>query len=207
TVDLGTGFHTLNLAPADHNLSVSNVFTLNSFGDHNDTINFAAAAVVNQTVNLGIGNDVLNLTGANDHLSMSISGGSATTPSTPSTFTIHDQTNSGNLDLNLLNKQTGAVYDLGAGTDSLHLNGNGGGVNVVFVQNVENVDSTGFDSDQIHVLGNSGGTTTVTAGGGADQLWASADADHFRFTSTGDSPNDMPFGGQRDVIFDFDAGE
>jgi len=55
TVDLGGGFHTLNLAPADHNLSVSNVFTLNSFGTHNDTINFESAAVVNQTINLGFG--------------------------------------------------------------------------------------------------------------------------------------------------------
>jgi len=206
SVDLGGGFHTLNLAPADHNLSVANVFTLNSFGTHNDTIAFDAGPAVNQTVNLGFGNDVLNLTGTDDHLSMSISGGSAA-PDGSLTFTVHDQTTSGNLDLNLLNQQAGATYDLGAGTDSLHLNGNTGFGNAVSVQNVENVDSVGFDSDHIHIVGNSSGATTITAGGGADLIWASADSDHFRFLQTGDSSNDFPSGGQRDIIHDFDAAE
>jgi hypothetical protein len=47
----------------------------------------------------------------------------------------------------------------------------------------------------------------VTAGGGADMIWASNDEDHFRYTTTGDSPNDIPGGGQRDVVFGFDAAE
>jgi hypothetical protein len=49
--------------------------------------------------------------------------------------------------------------------------------------------------------------TTVTAGGGADQITASADEDHFRFITTGDSSYDIPFGGQRDVVSGFDAAE
>lgn len=56
-------------------------------------------------------------------------------------------------------------------------------------------------------LGNSGGPTTVTGGGGADLIWASADADRIRFTTTGDSPNDIPGGGQRDVVTGFDASQ
>src|SRR4030095_14951882 len=61
--------------------------------------------------------------------------------------------------------------------------------------------------DQIHIGGNSGGTTTVTAGSGPDQIWASADADHFRFITTGDSSFDVPSGGFRDHITDCDASE
>ena len=109
--------------------------------------------------------------------------------------------------MNLLNQQAGATYDFGAGDDTLHLVSNGPFVNVVSVRNIEHVDSVGFGSDQIHILGNSGGVTTVTAGGGADLVWASGDADHFRFTLTGDSFYDIPNGGLRDVIFDFDASQ
>lgn len=61
------------------------------------------------------------------------------------------------LELNLLNQQSGATYDLGAGTDLLHLIGNTGFGNLVGVKNVENVDSVGTGSDAIHILGNAGG--------------------------------------------------
>jgi len=36
---------------------------------------------------------------------------------------------------------------------------------------------------------------------------ANADADHFRFITTGDSSFDVPLAGQRDQIHDFDASE
>jgi VCBS repeat-containing protein len=204
SVDLGLGFHTLNLGSGDHTLSVANVFTLNSFGDNNDTITFDVGpaagpdtiATVNQTINLGFGTDVLNLVGANDQLSMSISGGS---------LTVHDQTTSGNLDLNLLNMQAGATYDLGDGNDTLHLNWDGDPmhVNVVSVQNVETVIGSS-NSDQIHVLGNSGGTTAVIGGWGADLMWASPDADRFVYTSIADAAASSDFSGA-DIINNFDA--
>lgn len=205
SVDLGGGFHTLNLGPSDHNLNIANVFTLNSFGTHNDTINFDAGPGVNQTIDLGQGTDVLNLTGTHPTLNMNISGGSAN-PDFSRNLTVNDQTTGGNLELNLLNQQTGATYDFGAGNDTLHLNGSTGFTNVVWVKNIENVDSVGAGSDQIHILGNSSGVTTVTGGGGADQIYASADADNFRFTVQGDSPN-SPDASGRDIVFDFDAAE
>jgi hypothetical protein len=212
SIDLGMGIHTLNLGPGDHNLSAANVFTLNSFGINNDTINFdvgpaagpSVIATVNQTVNLGAGNDVLNLTGANNLLDMSISGGSAN-PDGSLSLTVHDNTASGNVDLTLLNQQAGALYDLGAGTDTLRLtwDQNPNHFNVVSVQNVENVVGT-MNSDQIHLLGNSAGATSVTGGGGADLIWAGPTEDHFVYTSIGDSPATLGASG-RDVITGFDA--
>jgi len=77
-------------------------------------------------------------------------------------------------------------------------------VNVVSVRNVENVSAVGTDSDQITILGNASGVTTVTAGGGADIITASADADHFRFAVIGDS---VAVTGQNDTINGFDAAE
>ena len=59
------------------------------------------------------------------------------------------------------------------------------------MNNVENVTAVGDKSDQIHILGNSAGVATVTAGGGADMIWASNDEDHFRFTNAGDSGYDV----------------
>jgi hypothetical protein len=199
-IDLGAiGFQTLTLADGGNTVIVRNVEMLNAFGFANDVVTFhATPGVVNQTISLGFGADLLTFAGAADNLSLTLSGGDG--------LTVADGTTSGNLKLNLLNLQGGATFDFGGGTqDSLTLNGSGPGVNVVSVRNIESVESIGFGSDQIHILGNSEAPTTVTAGGGADMIWASADEDRFRFTATGESPYDVPFGGQRDVIYGFDA--
>ena len=112
-----------------------------------------------------------------------------------------------NDNVNVLNQVAGTTFDFGDGNaDELHVAGSTG-VNVFTVNNIENVFGALSTGDQIHIGGNSGGTTTVTAGVGPDQIFASADADHFRFIMTGDSAFDVPFAGQRDQIHDFDAGE
>lgn len=83
-------------------------------------------------------------------------------------------------------------------------------VNVVTVFNTEHVFGALADDDQIHIGGNSEGMTTVTGGIGSDQIWASADVDHFRFESAGHSAFDLydtPAGGSHDLITDFDDSE
>jgi hypothetical protein len=164
-----------------------------------DTVTFVHDdPFVNQSFNLGVGqNDTLILAGTNSTFSLTIGGD----------MTVVGATAGGNEDVNLLNVQGGTTFDLGAGTDALHLYNNGVNVNVVTVQNVETVDAVGFDSDQITIAGNSGGITTVTAGGGADLMWASGDVDHFRYRTPFESPYDIPSGGQRDVVTGFDASE
>ena len=197
SIDLGTGFDTLNLGAGNNVVTVSNVEFLNAFGSGNDTVTFTPTAnITNQSVNLGAGTDQLTLGGTNENLNMSISGGS---------LTVHDQTATGNLDLNLLNMQAATTYDLGAGTDTLHLNWDGdpNHFNVVSVQNVETVIGSG-NSDQIHILGNSSGITSVTGAGGPDMMWASPNEDHFVYNSTGDSPAVLT---GRDTINGFDAGQ
>jgi hypothetical protein len=141
---------------------------------------------------------VLNLAGADSTFVMSISG---------SNLTVFGQTDNGE-DIQLLNVQAGATFDLGSGNgDSITSWNDFESVNVLTVQNVEDVFGSGFQSDQIHIAGNAGGATTVTGAGGADLIWASANEDHFRYTSMSDSPYDLPDGGERDVIYDFNAGQ
>jgi hypothetical protein len=201
SVDLGIGFHTLNLAPGDHNLSVANVFELHSFGNNNDTITFdvgpaagpGVIVTVNQIIDLGWGGtDVLNLTGANDQLSMSIYGGPG--------LTVHDQTASGDVDLNLRNQQAGATYDLGDGNDTLHLFEDPDGfTSGVSVRNVETVIGTN-NSDTITILDGTS-QTTVLGSGGVDFITASNGDDHIRFDSFTDSTE----GPGRDQVTGFNA--
>ncbi len=196
SVDLGLGFHVLNLAPGDHILSVANVFELNSFGTHDDTIDFDAGSVVNQTFNLGFGNDVLNLTGANTQLSMSISGGS----NIGGSMTVNDATAGRDLDLNLLNTQAGALFDLGDGNDTLHLFTDPDGfTSAVSVSNVETVVGSN-NSDAITIVGSTN-ETMVMGGWGADFITAGSGVDNFGFASVADSAS----GPGRDQVTSFDA--
>jgi Ca2+-binding RTX toxin-like protein len=198
SIDLSFGTaDTLNLSNGDDVVTVRNVETVFGF-DGTDTVTFVHDDVLGgQSFDLGLGdNDTLILAGSNPSYSLTIGGDLTVLGGSADEF------------VGLMNVQGGSTFDLGAGTDSLHLFNDGMFVNVVTVQNVENVTAVGFDSDQIHIAGNTGGATTVTAGGGADLLWASADEDHFRYTVTGDSFYDFPMpGGLRDTINDFDASQ
>jgi len=138
---------------------------------------------------------VLNLGTSGDY-TIAVSGTSLTVNGT-----------AGDENVELINTQGGTLFDLGDGVDSLTLWNDFVSANVVTVQNVEHVFGSGFQPDQITIAGNSAGVTTVTAGGGADIITASADVDHFRYTSIGDSPYDLPGAGQRDVIHNFNADQ
>jgi Ca2+-binding RTX toxin-like protein len=198
SVDLGGGFDTLNLANGNNMVATTNVEFING-GSGDDIVTYIQdGSVTNQKVDLGLGTNVLNLAGADSNFVMSIAG---------SNLAVNGLTTGGNEDIQLLNVQAGTTFNLGAGTDSITLWNDFSSVNVLTVLDVEDVQGSGFQSDQIHIAGNAGGVTTVTAAGGADLMWASGDEDHFRYTSMSDSPYDIPFGGQRDVIYDFNAAQ
>jgi hypothetical protein len=198
TVDLGSFSDSLNLAAGNNVVTTFNVETVNASGTGDDTVTLNADFTMVHTINLGGGTNILNLATAGSY-SMSLSGN----------LTVNGTT--GDEAVTLSNVQLGTTFDLGAGNDTLTLFSNDPmGVNVVTVANIENVNAIGSQGDQIHIAGNSGGITTVTAGGGADQIWASADEDHFRFVVSGDSPYDLlgnPAGGLRDAIFGFNADD
>jgi hypothetical protein len=118
--------------------------------------------------------------------------------------TVIGASDSGNENVNITNNQTGSIFNLGAGVDSLTVNTGTFGSSFT-VQNVEQVEAIGTGFDVIVIAGNSGGVTTVTAGLGSDQITASADVDHFHFNLTGDSSYDVPSAGFRDIVIDFDA--
>jgi hypothetical protein len=196
--DGGFGSDTLNLNNAVNNTVTAIAIETINGGAGNDTVTFVVNdGSVNQSINGGGGSNTLNLAGTSTSYSVTLNS-----------FTqVNGHGGAVNDSLNVLNQVAGTTFDFGAGTaDQLSVAGSTG-VNVFTVNNIENVFGALSTGDQIHIGGNSGGTTTVTAGVGPDQIWASADADHFRFTMTGDSAFDVPFAGQRDQIHDFDAGE
>jgi hypothetical protein len=201
TVDLGTFGDALNLANGDNLVTTINVETINAFGNGNDTINYFGDAAMPGSFNLGGGANVIYLLGTNTEFSLALSGDN---------LTVYGETtgsNGGGEHISLSNSQAGTSFDLGGGHDTLQLFGTETFTNLVYVKNVEEVDSVGFSSDTIIIEGNSGGETTVRAGGGADMVTASSDHDNFKFVTTFDSGYDVPFGGQRDTIIGFDADE
>ncbi len=198
TFDGGFGADTLNLNNLVNNaVTAISIETING-GGGNDTVNFVLNdGTVNQTINGGGGTNTLNLDGSSTNYSVTLTGFAQ----------VNGHAGTTNDNLNVLNQVAGTTFDFGDGSaDELHVAGSTG-VNVFTVNNIENVFGALSTGDQIHIGGNSGGTTTVTAGSGPDQIWASSDADHIRFITTGDSSFDLPSAGQRDQVFDFDASE
>ncbi|MBR1282877.1 hypothetical protein JQ597_12585 [Bradyrhizobium sp. AUGA SZCCT0177] len=91
----------------------------------------------------------------------------------------------------------GGTIDLGGGTDTVTFNTN---IFSMTVLNAENINgSSTFDEI---IIGNTSGNTTITAGGGADWVTASAGDDNVRFTSTADSA-----AGAGDTVYNFDAND
>jgi hypothetical protein len=196
--DGGFGSDTLNLNNAVNNtVTAISIETING-GAGNDTVTFVLNdGSVNQSINGGGGTNTLNLAGSSTSYSVTLNNFAL----------VNGHGGTINDNLNVLNQVAGTTFDFGDGNaDELHVAG-ATGINLFTVNNIENVFGALSTPDQIHIGGNSGGTTTVTAGGGPDQIWASSDADHFRFIMTGDSSFDVPLAGQRDQIHDFDAGE
>ena len=86
---------------------------------------------------------------------------------------------------------------MGDGNDVVNFQAGANGVTVV---NAETVN--GSAGNDFITIGNASGNTTVTGGGGADTITASAAPDNFRFVSTADSAV-----GNGDQIVNFDAAK
>ncbi|OQW55470.1 MAG: hypothetical protein A4S14_12520 [Proteobacteria bacterium SG_bin9] len=185
-INLGSGADTLLLNATTNTLSVVDVETIQStdFGAMitHDTLTFQTN-VSGVSLNLGKGNNVVNLSGGTNSLSTLFSN-----------MTVNS---AGSADTLSVGQQFGSVtYDLGGGSDSLSFGGPVGNATVI---NVENVN--GSAGGDFITIANTSGSTTITGGGGGDNLTAGAGQDNFRFTSTADSA----FGGMQDTVLNFDA--
>jgi Ca2+-binding RTX toxin-like protein len=195
SIDLGFGGDGLNLSTGSDTVTVTNVENVFNPGG-TDTVTFLHNdSSAGQTFSLASG-DTLILDGSDSTYSLQLFG----------PITVVGASDSGDETVNVSNNQAGTTFDLGAGDDTLNLN-SFSFPNGVTVANVEHVNAIGSNGDTIVIAGNSGGVTTVTAGGGGDQITASADIDHFRYDVIGDSPYDLPGAGQRDIIDGFNADQ
>ncbi|WP_342451450.1 VCBS domain-containing protein [Roseomonas nitratireducens] len=163
-VDLGTGVDSLNLATGNNTITVSNTESLTTGGVGNDVVNFTVdPAIVNQSIYLGLGTDVLNLVGDATTMSMSIGGGGG------SGLTVNLATTGGNEDLNLLNQQSNATYDFGAGSNDILRLANIAG-NAVTVRNLENLFGSGGNDGVVLHQDPTGARAIVDLGFGTDTL-------------------------------------
>lgn len=187
-IDLGGGNDFVSLANGVNSLSISGVETLNGSdftGNLNPSDDTATLlnTVSGMTVNLGEGTaNVLNLAAGSN--------------SFDNLWNVNLLNGSSSDDVLTLQGSPANVIDLGAGDDTLNFNAN---VYDVTVTNVETVNAAA-NFDRI-TIGNTSGNTTITAGAGADEIFASAGHDNFRFVSTADSA-----AGAADTIHNFDAG-
>jgi hypothetical protein len=186
-IDLGNGNDFVSLANGMNSLSITGVENLNGSdftGNTNpsdDTITLLND-VSGLTVNMGDGTaNVLNLAAGSN--------------SFENLWNVNQLNGSSGDDTLTLNGSPANVIDLGDGNDTLNFNAN---VYDITVTNVENINlAANFDRITI---GNTSGNTTITAGAGADEIYASAGHDNFRYVSIADSAQS---GG--DTIHNFDA--
>lgn len=187
-IDMGGGTDWVSLANGVNSLSINGVENLNgsdftgNLHPSDDTVTLLNT-VSGVSVNLGEGTaNVLNLAeGSNsfDNLwNVSLLNGSSSD------------------DILTLQASPANVIDLGNGNDTLNFNAN---VYDITVTNVETVNAAA-NFDRI-TIGNTSGDTTITAGAGADEIFASAGHDNFRFVGIADSA-----AGAADTIHNFDAG-
>ncbi|KYG21639.1 hypothetical protein SE92_16370 [Bradyrhizobium sp. AT1] len=186
-IDMGGGNDWVWLANGVNSLSISGVENLNgsdftgNLFPSDDTLTLLDT-VSGVTVNLGEGTaNVLNLAeGSNSFDNL---------------WNVNLLNGSSSDDVLTLQGSPANVIDLGDGNDTLNFNSN---VYDIIVTNVETVNAAA-NFDRI-TIGNTSGNTTITAGAGADEIFASAGHDNFRFLSTADSA-----AGAADTIHNFDA--
>ncbi|WP_407117244.1 VCBS domain-containing protein [Bradyrhizobium sp. LMG 9283] len=186
-VDMGGGNDWVSLANGVNSLSISGVENLNSsdftgnLNPSDDTVTLLST-VSGVTVNLGEGTaNVLNLAAGSN--------------SFDNLWNVNLLNGSSSDDTLTLQGSPANVIDLGDGNDTLNFNAN---VYDITVANVETVNAAA-NFDRI-TIGNTSGNTTITAGAGADEIFASAGQDNFRFLSVADSAQ-----GAADTIHNFNA--
>ncbi|MGY3038072.1 VCBS repeat-containing protein [Bradyrhizobium sp. USDA 4354] len=186
-IDMGGGNDWVSLANGVNSLSISGVENLNgsdftgNLNPSDDTVTLLNT-VSGVTVNLGEGTaNVLNLAeGSNSFDNL---------------WNVNLLNGSSSDDILTLQGSPANVIDLGDGNDTLNFNAN---VYDITVTNVETVNAAA-NFDRI-TIGNTSGNTTITAGASADEIFASAGQDNFRFVSVADSAQ-----GAADTIHNFDA--
>ncbi|WP_146006582.1 calcium-binding protein [Bradyrhizobium forestalis] len=186
-IDMAGGSDWVSLANGVNSLSITGVENLNgsdftgNLNPSDDTVTLLNT-VSGVTVNLGDGTaNVLNLAAGSN--------------SFDNLWNVNLLNGSSSDDTLTLQGSPANVIDLGDGNDTLNVNAN---VYDVTVTNVENINlAANFDRITI---GNTTGDTTVIAGAGADEIFASAGHDNFRFVGIADSVQ-----GAADTIHGFDA--
>lgn len=190
SIDLGGGTNdSLNLAGGANSINVNNVEFINSTDfqvgqSTDDTLTLLNNQTSGVFINLGNGNNTLNLFGSSNSFNSINNVQQVNGTAGDDTLSVTNGLFNGN------------TINLGAGNDTLNLNSSVFGLTIT---NVENINLSAFN-DTI-TIGNSSGTVTVTGGGGGDFITASAGADVFRYTSVSDSP----FFGAQDTIVNFDV--
>ncbi|MBR1287760.1 beta strand repeat-containing protein [Bradyrhizobium ottawaense] len=185
-IDMGGGNDLVSLANGVNSVSISGVENLNgsdftgNLNPSDDTVTLLNT-VSGVSVNLGEGTNVLNLAAGSN--------------SFDNLWNVNLLNGSSSDDILTLQGSPANVIDLGGGNDTLNFSAN---VYDITVTNVETVNAAA-NFDRI-TIGNASGNTTITAGAGADEIFASAGHDNFRFVSTADSA-----AGAADTIHNFDA--
>lgn len=187
-IDMGGGNDLVSLANGVNSVGISGVENLNgsdftgNLNPSDDTVTLLNT-VSGVTVNLGEGTaNALNLAAGSN--------------SFDNLWNVNLLNGSSSDDVLTLQGSPANVIDLGDGNDTLNFNAN---VYDITVTDVETVNAAA-NFDRI-TIGNTSGDTTITAGAGADEIFASAGHDNFRFVSTADSA-----AGAADTIHNFDAG-
>jgi hypothetical protein len=188
-INMGLGTDGVSLANGANSLSIVGVENLSTsdftggLNPSNDTITLLNT-VSGVTVNMGEGTaNVLNLAVGNN--------------SFDNLYNVNLLNGSASDDTLTLQGGPANVIDMGGGNDTVNFNTN---VFDITVTNAENINgSANFDRITIGT-NTAGNTTTITAGAGADEIFASAGHDNFRFASIGDSA-----AGAADTIHNFDA--
>jgi len=187
SLNLGGGDSHLALANGTNTVSVTGVDNIigSDFGGapSDDTLTLAND-VSGVSVNLGDGNNTLNLAAGTNSLeslvNINLVNGSASddvlTVSQPSFTT---------------------TFDMSAGNDVVNFAGQAFGATVI---NAETVN--GSDSNDFITIGNTTGTTTVTGGLGADSITAGSTPVNFNFTAAAESQT-----GNGDQILNFNANQ
>ncbi|WP_340670738.1 VCBS domain-containing protein [Bradyrhizobium ottawaense] len=185
-IDMGGGNDLVSLANGVNSVSISGVENLNgsdftgNLNPSDDTVTLLNT-VSGVSVNLGEGTNVLNLAAGSN--------------SFDNLWNVNLLNGSSSDDILTLQGSPANVINLGGGNDTLNFSAN---VYDITVTNVETVNAAA-NFDRI-TIGNASGNTTITAGAGADEIFASAGHDNFRFVSTADSA-----AGAADTIHNFDA--
>ncbi|MCK1698913.1 VCBS domain-containing protein [Bradyrhizobium sp. 144] len=186
TIDLGGGNDHINMADGANSVSLTGVEGVGG-SDFSGAASDDTLTLLNDvsglTIDLGQGNNTVNLAAGSNSLDNLYNINQVNGSSTDDALTITQQS-------------FATIIDMAAGNDTVNFAAQANNVTVV---NAETVN--GSAGDDYITIGNTSGTTAVTGGLGADTIVASAAVDNFHFAGAAESQT-----GAGDTIVNFDAG-